>query len=195
MQIIKSSYTLENSVNKSRFIGMLMPCLEQSDVADSLRHCQGIHPNASHIAFAYRIKTTNGLVSRSNDAGEPSGTAGKPILQHLEGKDLVNVLLAVIRYFGGIKLGAGGLTRAYGNTARQVIESAKLFPFIDYVETQLTLDYKQMQTLEHVLKKLDGEIIKQDFAEQIRLSVQLPKQNFDAFAAAFEGVRLDQENS
>jgi uncharacterized YigZ family protein len=170
---------------------MLMPCLEQSDLADGLQHCQGLHPNASHIAFAYRIKTPNGLISRFNDAGEPCGTAGKPIFQHLEGKDLVNVLIAVIRYFGGIKLGAGGLTRAYGNTARQVIESAELFPFIDYVETQLTLDYKQMQALEHLLKKLDGEIIKQDFAEQIRLTVQLPKQNLNAFAAAFDGVLSD----
>jgi uncharacterized YigZ family protein len=190
MQSISSPYTIEDAIKKSRFIGMLMPCLTDADVSNSLRHCQALHPNASHIAFAYRIKTSNGLISRFNDAGEPSGTAGKPIFQHLEGKELVNVLLAVIRYFGGIKLGAGGLTRAYGNTAKHVIEIAELHPFIECVEQQLVLDYKQMQLFEHVLKKLDGEIIKQDFTEQVHLTVQLPKQNLTALAEAFTGLFL-----
>jgi uncharacterized YigZ family protein len=188
MQSISSPYTIEDAIKKSRFIGMLMPCLTDADVSNSLLHCQALHPNASHIAFAYRIKTSNGLISRFNDAGEPSGTAGKPIFQHLEGKGLVNVLLAVIRYFGGIKLGAGGLTRAYGNTAKHVIEIAELHPFIEYVEQQLVLDYKQMQLFEHVLKKLDGEIIKQDFTEQVHLTIQLPKQNLNALTEAFSGL-------
>ena len=191
MQSISSPYAIEDSIKKSRFIGMLIPCLTESDVAKNLRHCQVLHPSASHIAFAYRIKTSNGLISRFNDAGEPSGTAGKPIFQHLEGKELVNVLLAVIRYFGGTKLGAGGLTRAYGNTAKQVIEIAELHPFIRCVEQQLVLDYKQMQLFEHVLKKLGGEIIKQNFAEQVHLTVQLPKQNLTALTEAFTSLFLE----
>jgi uncharacterized YigZ family protein len=129
MKYIRSQYTLEDSIKKSRFIGVLMPCLNEPDVANDLRQLQHAHPNASHIVFAYRIKTGNGFISRFHDAGEPSGTAGKPIYQHLEGKELINVLLAVIRYFGGIKLGAGGLTRAYGNTAKRVIEIAELHPY------------------------------------------------------------------
>jgi uncharacterized YigZ family protein len=187
MQCAKSQHTLENSIKKSRFIGVLIPCFDELDVADGLRQCQVLHPNASHIAFAYRIKTGNGLISRFNDAGEPSGTAGKPIFQHLEGKDLVNVLLVVIRYFGGIKLGAGGLTRAYGNTAKQVIESAECYPYVELVQRQLTLNYKQVQEFEYQLKKLDGEIIKQDFTEQVVLTIQLPKANVTALASIFPG--------
>lgn len=182
MQSIKSQFTHEDLIKKSRFICVLTPCQNEADIAHSLRQCQKDHPNASHIAFAYRLKTPNGFISRFNDAGEPSGTAGKPILQHLEGKELINVLLVVIRYFGGIKLGAGGLTRAYGNAAKQVIETAELSPYIEFVEQKLTLDYKQMQAFERHLKKLDGVIINQNFAELVQLTIRLPKCNVKALS-------------
>jgi uncharacterized YigZ family protein len=188
MQCVKLQYALENSIKKSRFIGLLIPCLSESEAGDSLKQCHLDHPNASHIVFAYRIKTANGFISRYNDAGEPSGTAGKPIFQHLEGKDLINVLLVVIRYFGGIKLGAGGLTRAYGNTAKQVIESAELTSYIELVGRRLTLDYKQLPAFEYQLKKLDGDIINQNFAEQVHLTIQLPKDNLMALSEAFSGL-------
>lgn len=185
MQCVRSQCTIEDSIKKSRFIGVLMPCPNEPDVVNGLRQLQLAHPGSSHIAFAYRIKTENGFVSRFHDAGEPSGTAGKPIFQHLEGKDLVNVLLAVIRYYGGIKLGAGGLTRAYGNTARRVIETAELHPYIEFVKQRMTLDYKQMQAFEHLLKKLDGEITDQNFAEQVRLTIRLPKDNLKTLSESF----------
>jgi uncharacterized YigZ family protein len=188
MQCVKSRYTIEDSIRKSRFIGVIVPCLNEAEVGDRLRQCHLDHPNASHIVFAYRIKTSNGFISRFNDAGEPSGTAGKPIFQHLEGKELINVLLVVIRYFGGIKLGAGGLTRAYSNTAKRVIESAELHPFIECIERRLTLDYKQLPAFDHQLKKLDGEIINQHFAEQIHLTIQLPKENLVALSEVFSGL-------
>jgi uncharacterized YigZ family protein len=190
MQCVKSQHTLEESIKKSQFIGLLIPCLNEGEVGDSLKQCHLDHPNASHIVFAYRIKTANGFISRYNDAGEPSGTAGKPIFQHLEGKNLINVLLVVIRYFGGIKLGAGGLTRAYSNSAKRVIEGAELNPYIELVERRLTLDYKQLPTFEYQLKKLDGEIINQDFAEQIHLTIQLPKDNLIALSEQFSGLLL-----
>jgi uncharacterized YigZ family protein len=190
MQCIKSKYSIEDLIKKSRFIGLIMPCLHEGEVGENFKQCHLDHPNASHIVFAYRIKTANGLISRYNDAGEPSGTAGKPIFQHLEGKELINVLLVVIRYFGGIKLGAGGLTRAYSNTAKRVIESAELHPFIELAERHITLDYKQLPAFEYQLKKLDGKIINQYFAEQIHLSIQLPKDNLIALSEVFSGLLL-----
>jgi uncharacterized YigZ family protein len=188
MRCIQIQYTYENLIKKSRFIGILIPCANESDISYNLQQLQIVHPNASHIAFAHRLKTDNGFISRFNDAGEPSGTAGKPIFQYLEGKELINVLLAVVRYFGGIKLGAGGLTRAYGNTAKGVIEIAELFPFIEMVEQCLVLDYKQMQAFEHQLKKLNGDIIQQDFAEQIKLTIKLPKANLGTLSEVYPGL-------
>ena len=87
---------------------------------------------------------------------------------------MINLLLAVIRYFGGVKLGAGGLTRAYSNIAKQVIEASETGAYVEMVTIPLTLDYKQMQPLDYLLKKLDGHILKQDFAEKVRVIIQLP---------------------
>lgn len=174
MNCVEVRYTLEDNIKKSRFIGMIVPCLNENEVSLNLKQLHNEHPDATHIAYAYRIKTDNGLVYRFHDAGEPTGTAGKPIFQQLDGKELVNVLIAVIRYFGGIKLGAGGLTRAYGNTAKNVIEAASVRPYIDWIKMPLTLDYNQIQPLEYLLKKLNGQIVKQDFAERVKLVVQLP---------------------
>jgi uncharacterized YigZ family protein len=188
MQCVRSQYTIEDSFKKSRFIAVLRPCLNESELSIGLREYQLNHPNSSHIAFAYRIKTVNGYISRFNDAGEPNGTAGKPIFQHLEGKDLINVMLAVIRYFGGIKLGAGGLTRAYGNSAKQVIEIATLHPFVEFVEKCVVLDYRQMQSFEYLLKNLEGEITSQQFAEHIHLTIQIPKVNLNALSEIYGGL-------
>lgn len=179
MRYVKSSYTVEEYVKKSRFIGFLDPCRSESEVhaiLDQLRHR---FPDASHIVYAYRIKSAEGMINRFSDAGEPGGTAGKPIFLHLEGKDLINACLAVVRYFGGVKLGTGGLVRAYGNTAKLLIEIADLQPFVEMSEVDMTIDYKALQTLEHALKKMDGEIIAQAFGETVRLKVRLPKQYHD----------------
>jgi uncharacterized YigZ family protein len=185
MQCIKSEFYVEDTIKKSRFIGFITPCDNEPDIQAILRRLQLAYPDASHIAFAFRIKTGNGFISRFNDAGEPSGTAGKPIFQHLEGKDIMNAMLAVVRYFGGVKLGAGGLTRAYGNTAKKVIETAQLFPYIEWVQQLLILNYKELPVFEHFLKKLDGQITNQDFAEQIRLTVTIPKQNLHVLSEAY----------
>lgn len=190
MQCVKSEFSVEDTIKKSKFIGVLAPCADEFEVQKTLNRLQLTYPTASHIAFAYRIKTANGFISRFNDAGEPSGTAGKPIFQHLEGKELMNAVLAVIRYFGGIKLGAGGLTRAYGNTAKKVIEVATLAPYIEWVEEQLVLDYKDLQSFEHFLKKLDGQITNQDFGGQIKLNIRLPKNNLSELTETYRSKYL-----
>ena len=185
MYCVKSRHIFEDSIKKSRFIGVIIPCASEIEGLQHLKQLHDEHPNASHIAYAYRIKTDHGLIYRFHDAGEPAGTAGKPIFQHIEGKELINLLIAVIRYFGGVKLGAGGLTRAYGNTAKQVIEAAEIGAYVEWVNISLTLDYKQMQPLGYLLKKLDGQILNQDFAEQVRLIIQLPAEQVNTLLESF----------
>jgi len=185
MYCVEAPQIFEEIIKKSRFIGVLSPCNSEAEAHSQLRQLHTDHASATHIAFAYRIKTPDGLIYRFHDAGEPTGTAGKPIYQHLEGKNLVNALVAVIRYYGGIKLGAGGLTRAYGNTAKHVIETATLIPNIDWLTVPLNLDYKDLQALEYLLKKINGHIIQQDFTEQVKLLVQLPAEQLAVLTAAF----------
>ena len=86
MYCLKSRQVIEENIKKSRFIGVTVPCILEVEVLQNLKQLHDEHPNASHIAYAYRIKTDHGLIYRFHDAGEPTGTAGKPIFQHIEGK-------------------------------------------------------------------------------------------------------------
>ncbi|TXL14002.1 YigZ family protein [Methylococcaceae bacterium HT4] len=181
---------IEETIKKSRFIGLIYPCTSEADVAAHLNSLHTEHSSANHIAFAYRIKTTKGTICRFHDAGEPSGTAGKPIFKYIEGHDLINVLCVVVRYLGGIKLGAGGLTRAYGNTAKQAIKEADIDEFIELARLSVVLDYKHLQSFEYNLKKFTGTIISKDFAGQVTLIVQLPESLVDEFLQVFPGRRV-----
>lgn len=186
MYCVKSSLTIEDTIKKSRFIGILIPCQTENEAIQHLNQLQQQYADASHLVFAYRIKSSKGIVTRFHDAGEPSGTAGKPVFQHLAGKDLINLLCVVVRYFGGVKLGAGGLTRAYSNTAKKVIEASTITEHIEYTEIKLELNYKDLQNLEYQLNKLDGIIIKKDFTENINLIIRIPEKNVGDFTALFE---------
>lgn len=174
MFYVTEPYTFEDLIKKSRFISAIFPCSSEHAVWQQLKTLQAEHPHANHIAFAYRIKTNDGIIYRFHDAGEPTGTAGKPIFQHLDGKNLINALIVVIRYFGGVKLGAGGLTRAYGQMAKQVIEISALQPYVEMATLRFTLDYEKFQAFDYALKKASGQIVEQVFAGQIHLTVTLP---------------------
>lgn len=178
----------EDTIKKSRFIGIIMPCQTIQEAMLTLNDLHHKHLNANHIVFAYRIKTPKGIIIRMTDAGEPSGTAGKPVYQHLEGKDLINVICIVIRYFGGIKLGAGGLTRAYGNAAKNVIDASTIIEYIEYEEINFELEYKQLQGFEYQLKQLDGMIIHQKFAENICIQIQLPVGNRHVLTSLYKVI-------
>jgi uncharacterized YigZ family protein len=172
---VRTSSAAEEIVKKSRFVSYLIPCSSINDVQAALDRLGAEHRSATHIAFAFRIKTESGIVSRMSDAGEPAGTAGKPIFLHLEGRDLINCLLAVVRYFGGIKLGAGGLTRAYGNAARQAIERNTPVPFVEYRRLSVSIDYPRLHDLEYHLKNWEGTIESRSYGERIELVVSLPE--------------------
>jgi uncharacterized YigZ family protein len=139
-----------------------------------LRAFAAQHQTAHHLAYAFRIKTEQGIIPRFSDAGEPSGTAGLPILKLIEGRDLINVCVAVIRYYGGINLGTGGLARAYGGTAKLALDAAKMLTFVEMRTYKLTITYKQMDMLTNALAKCNGSIVSKAFNEQIDLVLSLP---------------------
>lgn len=174
MYCIKSTHSYTEYIKKSRFIGIIIPCTSTDSCKNNLHQLHLTYADANHIAFAYKIQTENGIKSRYYDAGEPSGTAGKPIFKYLEGKELINTLIVVVRYFGGIKLGAGGLTRAYGNTAKKVLEIAEIMEYIPMQNIILSINYKDLQFLKYQLNQLQGKIINQEFQQQITLQIQLP---------------------
>lgn len=153
---------------------MALPCADEREVGQALRAFAAQHQNAHHLAYGFRLKTEQGIVPRFSDAGEPSGTAGMPVLKLIEGRDLINVCVAVIRYYGGINLGTGGLARAYGGTAKLALDAAKTAPFVEMKNYALTISYKQMELMTSALAKCNGSIISKAFNEQVDLVLSLP---------------------
>ena len=185
MLSIKSASEVQDIIKKSRFIGVITPCKTESDAVLQRQQLHTRHPDATHIPYAYRIKTDTRIGSRFFDDGEPSGTAGKPILQHIEGKDIINVVVMVVRHFGGIKLGAGGLVRAYGNSAKQAIASSELFPYIEYETISVNIPYSELDSLEYHLKKLNGHIESRSYSDSVDLTISLPKGSKNELLAMF----------
>ena len=175
LQTLRNNALAEFEIKKSRFIGAIYPCTSQQQAVQQLNKLASQHAGANHLAFAWRIRQDDGFINeRCHDAGEPSGTAGRPILAPLEGENLINVVVGVIRYFGGVKLGTGGLTRAYGNAAKMAIEQAEFQPWVEMTEFEMEIEYSELQSLEYQLKKCNGQLINQDFSERVTVTVLLP---------------------
>lgn len=176
--IVKMPETAEINIKKSRFIGLALPCNDENDAIAQLHSVAAQHPQANHIAFAWRLRSSGGQITeRVFDAGEPSGTAGKPILAPIMGQNLINLVVVVVRYFGGVKLGAGGLTRAYGQAAKAVLENASIQPWVEMAELALNVEYPELQRLEYELSQCGGIIITQDFTDRVHLTLRLPAEH------------------
>ena len=176
----------EQTITKSRFVAMALHCADEREVGAALRAFAAQHPTAHHLAYAFRLKTAQGIIPRFSDAGEPSGTAGMPVLKLIEGRDLINVCVAVIRYYGGINLGTGGLARAYGGTAKLALDATKVSPFVEMQKIQLTINYKQMDAVNHALSKCNGSIVEKAFNEQVDLLLLLPATEAANFVNRFK---------
>lgn len=176
MLVITQAGLAEQTITKSRFIALATACNDERAVGTALRQFASQHQNAHHLAYAFRLKAgpNENIIQRFSDAGEPSGTAGMPILKLIEGRELMNVCVAVIRYYGGINLGTGGLARAYGGTAKLALDAAKTAAFVEMNNIQITIEYKQMDMLTWELAKCHGTIIQKAFNQNIDLVLSLP---------------------
>lgn len=123
----------------SRFLGFLIPARSREEAEEALELLRKRYHDATHVCFAYRVR--RGEIVRSSDDGEPSGTAGVPILQELKREELWDALAAVVRYYGGVKLGTGGLARAYSETARLVLQGAHREGVVVYKRLSLRYPY------------------------------------------------------
>ena len=185
MQTIEKAGAAEQNINKSRFYAHAAQCETERHVGAFLRAIAAQHASAHHLAYAFRIKTPEGIIPRFSDAGEPSGTAGKPILQMLEGQKLINVCVGVIRYYGGVNLGTGGLVRAYSGTAKMALEAATILPFVEMKLLKLTIQYNRMDELTRTLAQLKGKLLDKKFDDAVHVEISLPAIETSAFLARF----------
>lgn len=143
---------MAEAIKGSRFVARVQPVATVEEALAVLDQSRAEHPDASHHCWAFRLASS---AVRCSDDGEPSGTAGRPILARLEGRDLVDVMVVVVRWFGGTKLGAGGLVRAYGRTAGDALDLAETAPWVLRVPVRVLHDYADGAAVEAVLADLE----------------------------------------
>jgi len=148
----------------SKFIGFAYPVNSESEIKDSLNHLKSIHPKATHQCYAYRLGI-NGENYRANDDGEPSGSAGLPIYNQLLAHQITNVLVVVIRYYGGTKLGVGGLVKAYKESAKYTLEQAEIITRELESKIELKFKFSQQNHIFTLLNKYDAKILDFDAQE------------------------------
>lgn len=185
MQTFSQLGQADQTINKSRFIARAKRCENERELALFLRQFASEHQTAGHLAYAFRMKTPEGIVARFSDAGEPAGTAGKPIMQMLDGQNYVNCCVTVVRYYGGINLGTGGLVRAYGGTAKQAMDQAGNMPFVEMVQLKISTSYKRVDELTREVQKCQGEILDKQFDEAVHFLLKLPMDAAQQIRAKF----------
>jgi len=148
----------------SKFIGFAYPVNSESEIKDSLNHLKSIHPKATHHCYAYRLGI-NGENYRANDDGEPSGSAGLPIYNQLLAHQVTNILVVVIRYYGGTKLGVGGLVKAYKESAKYTLEQATIITKELESKIELKFKFSQQNQIFTLLNKYDAKILDFDAQE------------------------------
>ena len=175
----------------SRFIAHLSPASDADEAMAVLLSLRRRYHDATHHCWAYRLGWTDGLLVRSSDDGEPSHTAGEPILRSMEDGGVSDASLVVVRYFGGVKLGTGGLVRAYRTAARQVLEAAALQIRILTEAWSVTLPYGAQGSLRHAAAELGVELFEQRFGEDLSLVARVPKSAAEPFRGRLE--RLSEQ--
>ena len=155
----------------SRFIAFAVPLQEQAHVLTHIEHIKTLHPKAQHFCYAWRM--LDGAEGFSDD-GEPHGSAGVPILKPLVGRNAINLLVVVVRYFGGIKLGVGGLVRAYGQACQILLSRAVLAPYIPHTRFVFSYAYDQEGSVRSVFSKFSDLSLEFSYKETITVHVQLP---------------------
>lgn len=168
---IKETSSAEIVEKKSKFIANIFYVESIEDVENKLKEIRKKYYDAKHNCFAFRLDKDN--ISRFSDDGEPSGTAGSPMLNILEGRNLSNVLVVVTRYFGGILLGTGGLVRAYSDATIKAIENANIVSKVFGNVVNIEVEYKDLDNFKYYLKNENINIEDISYVEKIIIKIEL----------------------
>lgn len=175
---IKTQATSEYVEKRSKFLGAAFPCKTEEEALGILEKLRSKYWDARHNCFAFVVD--EGRTSRFSDDGEPHGTAGKPILEVINGKGLKNVLVVVTRYFGGVLLGTGGLVRAYTEATKEALENAETVEMIPCTVFEVICEYQDHSTLLKITENIAG-VIDTQFTDKVSLTFALKDQDIADF--------------
>ncbi len=191
MKSIKEKSISELEIQKSKFITVLYPIHNIEEVKEALLEAKKEFPNATHYCYAYILDQNE----RCSDDGEPSKTAGMPMLNVLKMQDYQHILAIVVRYFGGIKLGAGGLVRAYTKAVTTALENIIPVSLIPGNRYEISFSYEQLKDIDHLLKNV---LIKEkNFGEAIRYQIDLPIESSESILQTLKPktIKIEKKDS
>lgn len=171
---VRRSAQSEIKVQASRFIARVEPVRDPGEARETLARLRKEYFDATHHASAYRLGV-DGAEARAQDDGEPSGTAGRPIYQSITGANLFDVLIIVVRYFGGTKLGTGGLTRAYAQAAADLLRRAHIVETLLCDRLRFTISFPVYDRIVKLVRRGGYQIISQDFADLVTMQIDVRK--------------------
>lgn len=173
----------ETKVQRSRFIALSSPAAGEQEARAVVAAMARKYHDSRHVCHGWRLGHTPATVENRNDAGEPSGTAGEPILAAIRKLDLVDTVVVVVRYFGGVKLGTGGLQRAYGEVASLALAAAPHREILLGRQFNVDFPYSFQKTMGHLLDRQRGRILKEQYSEQVSWKIWLPHSTWRRLAA------------
>ncbi|MEG0237692.1 IMPACT family protein, partial [Cetobacterium sp.] len=179
MKSIKKAVRIEFEERKSKFIGYAKPISTKEEAEDFISMIREMHPDATHNCTVYRVIDNGQEYFKADDDGEPSGTAGKPMGEILTYMEVNNVVVVATRYFGGIKLGAGGLVRNYAKTAKLAVLEGEIVEFIERVECLLDFSYEKINEVETLLINGNEELLNKDFNERVTYRVKVSDETLE----------------
>ncbi|MFD1162479.1 MULTISPECIES: IMPACT family protein [Hwangdonia] len=189
--IKKSTEAVLFKDKNSKFFGYAYPITSEDEVKLHINNLKKEHHAARHWCYAYQIGTEN-ISYRANDDGEPNNSAGMPIYGQIQSFDVTNILIVVVRYFGGVKLGVGGLINAYKTTAQLTLEASKILKKTINVDYLITFDYKNMNTVMRIIKEKNLNITNQKLELDCQITISVRKKDalqvFEIFNNLFEIV-------
>ena len=181
MKKVACHAAFEQKIDKSKFIGYCYPVESRDEAEECIGKIERNHYKATHVCPAYRIQGENEILAFNSDDGEPSRSAGPPIESAIEGRDLVNTLCVVVRYFGGVKLGIGGLIRAYGGTAGETLDKAGFETFEKQKTLELSVSHQSYPELLNVIQMKELDFEQNYTTEGAIITLELPEKDTTPF--------------
>ena len=173
----------------SKFFGCAFPVTSEEEIKSHLENLRKQHSGAGHFCYAFQLGTET-IQFRANDDGEPSNSAGMPIYGQIQSFGVTNILVVVVRYFGGVKLGVGGLISAYKTAAQMALEESEIIEKTIDIHFKISFDYKNMNKVMRIIKEKNLDIISQQMEESCQIEISIRKKNaemiFDIFTGLFE---------
>ncbi|MFG6319497.1 MAG: YigZ family protein [Clostridia bacterium] len=190
LKTISDDATSEVIEKKSRFIANMFYVESLEEAEEKIKQIKKKYYDARHNCFAFNIYNENGNISRFSDDGEPSGTAGAPILAILNAQNLSNVLVVVTRYFGGILLGTGGLVRAYSEATKQAIENASIIKKDYGIICNYTVLYEDLEKIKYYFKQENIKMVDFNYAENVEITVEITEEKYQKILENIENLNF-----